>query len=71
MFFTWWRTVDMATCPKCKNELRKATKRWNYGPFNVKAYICNCGQRFREYRQDSELKFVLIKEGKISKKAKV
>lgn len=51
----------MATCPKCKSELKQVRKEWNYAQFNVKAYSCNCGQQFREYRTEGDLKFVLMK----------
>lgn len=39
----------MTKCPNCKKEVTKLKKSWTYGVFNVDAYRCDCGTKFREY----------------------
>jgi hypothetical protein len=54
----------MAKCPKCSNEITKSEKKWNYGQFKVRAYLCDKGTTaFREYyTKDGKLSFILVKE---------
>lgn len=49
----------MAKCPKCKTEVTKPSKNWNYSVYVVKMYKCSCGNQFREYLRDGKSKFVL------------
>lgn len=45
-------------CPKCQG-IATFSKEWKYNVFNVRAYKCACGNRFREYGSNGKLKFVL------------
>jgi hypothetical protein len=49
----------MATCPKCKVEVAKPAKNWQYGIFTVKMYKCSCGNQFREYFKQGKVRFIL------------
>ncbi len=51
----------MPKCPKCGKPVNKIVKEWDYAQFNVKSYICNCGQHFREYTRKGQLVFILAK----------
>jgi hypothetical protein len=57
----------MVKCPNCRNEVTKLEKKWTYGPFEVRAYLCDkCATDFREYIKGGKLSFILkaTKKGK-------
>jgi len=55
----------MTRCPGCKKELSKSKKTWQYGPFVVEAYECDCGTHFRDYSREGKHSFSLkLKKGK-------
>ena len=57
--------IYMAKCPSCKKESSKPKKSWNYGPFKVQAYSCECGTDFRDYSREGKHSFSLkLKKGK-------
>ena len=49
----------MVKCPNCKNEVSKPKKTWKYMGFDVQAYSCDCGTRFREYTKNGKHSFTL------------
>jgi DNA polymerase II large subunit len=50
----------MTTCPKCKKEVNKPEKAWNYSVFTVQVFSCgNCGTKFRDYAQKGKHRFTL------------
>jgi hypothetical protein len=56
----------MAKCPNCKKDVPKAKKTWNYGPFKVQAFSCQCGMDFRDYSKKGKHSFSLkLKKGKV------
>jgi hypothetical protein len=54
----------MPKCPSCKKEALKMEKSWKYGQFDVNAYKCDCGTKFRNYMQGKETKFTLVQKSK-------
>jgi hypothetical protein len=54
----------MVKCPACQKEFDKAKKTWNYGPFKVQAYACECGTDFREYTRNDKHVFTLKRNRK-------
>jgi len=55
----------MARCPNCGKVIKKARKTWTYGPFEVQAYVCDCGTKFREYTRNGRHSFMLkLQKGK-------
>jgi transposase-like protein len=50
----------MVKCPNCKKEMTKPVKKWRYGHFITKAYLCEkCGTHFNEYTKDGNHSFTL------------
>ena len=49
----------MVKCPNCEKGAKAPEKTWAYGPFEVKAYLCACGMKFREYAKDGKHSFTL------------
>ena len=49
----------MANCPDCRKEFNKPEKTWTYRQFEVHAYSCDCGTRFREYIRNGKHSFTL------------
>jgi lysyl-tRNA synthetase class I len=57
--------IVMVKCPNCGKQSDKPKKKWKYGPFEVHAYSCDCGNEFREYVQEGKHSFTLkLKKGK-------
>ena len=53
----------MTKCPACKNDITQPTKKWKYGRFDTKQYICNkCGTKFNEYSKKGKHSFTLKHE---------
>jgi len=62
----------MVKCPKCKAEVTKLAKDWKYGVFTVKMYKCLCGNEFREYFREGDLRFMLsAHNGGIGRRKKI
>lgn len=51
--------IIMVKCPNCKRELTNPKKTWTYGQFEVQAYSCQCGTKFREYTKEEKHSFML------------
>jgi hypothetical protein len=46
-------------CPDCMREYEEYKKKWKYGKFDVEAYSCECGTKFREYKLEGKHSFTL------------
>jgi len=55
----------MVRCPNCQKEIGEEEKKWKYRQFQVQAYSCKCGTKFREYTKAGKHSFTLkLKKGK-------
>jgi hypothetical protein len=69
MLTKYRRVVSLVKCPSCGRELSKTEKSWRYGHFDVEAFYCECGTKFREYSEKGKLIFTLklTEDGKYRK----
>lgn len=51
----------MVKCPNCSKEKPSFKKKWKYGTFDVEAYVCECGTKFRSYKKAGQEVFILKK----------
>jgi transposase-like protein len=52
----------MVRCPRCGAENTVPTKEWEYGPFEVKGYLCEkCKKKFNLYFYEGKLSHIIPK----------
>jgi len=52
----------MVKCPRCRKEVSKASKEWNYAAFHVKLFNCEgCDKTFKAYYRDGKLSHTIPK----------
>jgi len=54
----------MVKCPRCRMDVPKATREWDYAAFRVKMYDCEkCEKTFKAYYHKGKLSHTIPKSG--------
>jgi len=51
--------TKVVECPNCNKQLANPNKTWTYLRFDVEAYSCGCGAKFRRYMRKGKHIFTL------------